>query len=345
MATSLLAHLYSHIKGSQEDVATLSLQYILSQSNKLNQSFTRLLSRALQIEIDGELNYTCQATGENKERPDIAGIDADGNEIILCEAKFYAGLTSNQPVSYLKRLKDENGLGLVFICPAVRKVTLWSKLVELCGNLPVEIIDDNCISVDGVRMAIMSWNDVVESLRFVASTEATEMLPDIYQLDGFCKMMDSEAFIPFSSEDFGPENAMREERYYQVIDAVFDRLMADEGIYTSAKGLRAAPYRNGYVRYICGKNWAFSISYDRPTWKQQGKEETPFWLTISDNEFSQPISIIRSFDRYPESFKGVINGMTALPLFAPTNVPLDDVAEEIKRQILEYFHNVEGILE
>jgi len=35
MANSLLAHLYSHIKGSQEDVATLSLQYILSNYEAL----------------------------------------------------------------------------------------------------------------------------------------------------------------------------------------------------------------------------------------------------------------------------------------------------------------------
>ncbi len=34
MAESLLAHLYSRIKGSQEDVATLSLQYIISSSAK-----------------------------------------------------------------------------------------------------------------------------------------------------------------------------------------------------------------------------------------------------------------------------------------------------------------------
>ena len=36
MANSLLAHLSSHIRGSQEDIATISLQYILSQSTILN---------------------------------------------------------------------------------------------------------------------------------------------------------------------------------------------------------------------------------------------------------------------------------------------------------------------
>ena len=40
MAYSLLAHLYPRIKGSQEDVATFSLGYILEQSDALNKTFT-----------------------------------------------------------------------------------------------------------------------------------------------------------------------------------------------------------------------------------------------------------------------------------------------------------------
>ena len=38
---ALLAHLYPHIRGSQEDIATLSLHYLLMQSPDLNAAFTR----------------------------------------------------------------------------------------------------------------------------------------------------------------------------------------------------------------------------------------------------------------------------------------------------------------
>jgi len=47
MAYSLLAHLYPRIKGSQEDVATFSLSYILEQSSELNRTFTRLIADKL----------------------------------------------------------------------------------------------------------------------------------------------------------------------------------------------------------------------------------------------------------------------------------------------------------
>lgn len=39
MAYSLLAHLYPHIRGSQEDIATYSLQYLLVQSKELNRAW------------------------------------------------------------------------------------------------------------------------------------------------------------------------------------------------------------------------------------------------------------------------------------------------------------------
>lgn len=104
MAESLLASLYTRIRGSQEDVATVSLQYILSSSAKLNAAYNRLLSDSLNLNIGADVRYSCQSIGEEKERPDMSGVDSEGNEIILCEMKFYAGLTDNQPNGYLDRL-------------------------------------------------------------------------------------------------------------------------------------------------------------------------------------------------------------------------------------------------
>lgn len=215
---ALLAHLYSHIRGSQEDVATYSLQYLLSSSDPLNQAFTQLVAEALHANLPATLNYTCQASGENQERPDVAGTDADGNEVLLCEAKFYAGLTENQPNAYLDRVMKKNGTGLVFICPAMRKHVLWSNLKELVEHRSVEVITDSCITVDGVHMSMITWAELISVLRRTAASVAVSYLSDVDQLESFCLQMDSEAFIPFSPEDMGPDVARREERYYQVVD-------------------------------------------------------------------------------------------------------------------------------
>ncbi len=341
MANSLLAHLYSHIKGSQEDVATLSLQYIVAQSPKLNREFTRLLSRALHENIETELNYVCQSVGENQERPDIAGVDASGKEHVLCEAKFYAGLTENQPNAYLDRLEKETASGLVFICPAARKVTLWSKLLDLCKERNVTAVDEFCVGIDKVRMSIVTWGEIINALRRVSASEAPEALPDIHQLDGFCRMMDSEAFIPFSSEDFGPINAVKEERHYQVLDTVFNLLIADKSLKSSAKGLKATAYRNGYVRYIRVMEHALSINYDRRLWRTPGSTETPFWVEIMDKNFKQPAEYRKAFSGYPETIKGNLNDGIALALMAPANATLDETAEALTRQIVTYIKKLE----
>lgn len=107
MAYSLLAHLYSRIRGSQEDVATIALQYLVSKSAELNKAFTKLLASRLDISLEEKLQYICQSVGDDNERPDMAGVDSNQCECILCEMKFYAGLTPNQPLGYLERLKKE----------------------------------------------------------------------------------------------------------------------------------------------------------------------------------------------------------------------------------------------
>ena len=348
MPQYLLAHLYPHIKGSQEDVATLTLQYIVSQPSELKAGFTRILENSLHASFGAELNYTCQSVGEQQERPDISGVDANGNEVVLCEAKFYAGLTDNQPNGYLDRLQKENGIGLVFICPCARKVTLWSKLLDLCKDRNIAKIEDAeyCISVDGIKMSIITWKDVVDSLRGIAATEKLDALHDIDQLDGFCKMMDQEAFIPYSAEDFGPINAIREERHYQVIDALYQMLNTDKTLNPDAKGLRATAYRNGYVIYLRILGYALSLYYDRKHWCAQGKEETPFWLCIQkqDTRWYQPEEFRKVFNGYPESKRDMFYKNIGLALIAPTNATLEEVAVELKKQVLKYISDLETAL-
>ena len=343
MARSLLAHMYSHIKGSQEDIATYSVEYIVSKSHKLNETFTGLLETALKAKIGESIHYSCQATGKQKERPDISGVNSEGKEVVLCEAKFYAGLTSNQPNAYINRLRDEGGIGLVFICPSARKELLWSTLKKLCAERIIEPVSDYCISVDGIRMSIITWGEIIETLRLTASAVDVSALSDIDQLDGFCKLMDDTAFIPFSDEDFGPENARKEERHYQVTDSVISHMLADKSLNASVKGLRATPYRQGYVRYISLLGHAISVNYDRPNWRNPSTEETPFWTVIYGKGFEQPDEYQRVFKKYPASYKGSINNAVALPLFAPTGSSLDEIAKDITDQIVKYIDAIDAL--
>lgn len=338
MAYSLLAHLYPYIKGSQEDIATYSLQYLLSNSPHLNTAFTKQMANYMDIELDESLQYLCQVTGESEEqeRPDMVGFDSNGKEVVLCEMKFYATLTSNQPGTYLQRLKKENGKGLMFVCPKARRTNLWAKLKELCKDMSMTTINEHCIDADGVRLAIITWGEIIDLLKQVASSVDVSFTPDVLQLEGYCNQLDSDAFIPFSSEDLSAETAKKGERYYQVVDEIIELLSADSNLETSRKGLKATGYRKGYTRSLYIDEFTVTINYDRDMWKNPKTIECPFWIAFRDHEWQQTEPICEKLKLFPEHHKEHFWNMTFLPLVPLQNATFSEVCEDIKEQISKY---------
>lgn len=337
MASSLLAHLLPHIRGSQEDIATYSLQYLLSQSKELNRAFTKRLFDVLHIGNNYDLQFICQATGKNeeKERPDMAGLDSRGNEKILLEMKFYASLTPNQPLTYLDRIESCNGEGLVFVCPYARQTNLWSKLIELCKGRNIEIIDERCVKVNGIKLAIMTWTEIIELLKQVSDFSAIRYSSDVAQLEGYCNQIDSDAFVPFTAEDLSAKMANKAERYYQVVDEVIELLCMDGKYQTSKKGLKATGYRKGYVRYLYINEQTISLNYDRDMWKNPDCEETPFWIAISQN-WKQSNKILEKLNAFQESKKQSNGKDIFLALEPLQNATFSEVCEDLKKQIENY---------
>lgn len=340
MSYSLLAHLYPHIKGSQEDIATFSLQYLLLHSKELNRAFTKRICNIMEINTDEVLQYICQSTGksEEKERPDMSAIDSNGDEVILCEMKFYATLTVNQPLTYLDRLQENGGKGLIFVCPEVRLTNLWYKLRELCSERNVEEVNQYCIKVDNIKLAIITWTEIVELLKQVASSTALDFSADVKQLEGYCNQLDSEAFIPFTAEDLSAEMANKADRYYQIIDEVIELLCADKSIKTSKKGLKATAYRKGYTRSLFIDDITITINYDRDMWKNPTTIETPFWIAVRDKEWDQPEAFMEIFKTFPEQCKQIFWGMVFLELTPIQEVTFAEVCEDIKKKIVEYIN-------
>ena len=328
MRKSLLGHLYTHIKGSAEDVATMSLQYLLTYYDSLRESFNDLLATKLCRKFDRNILYECQAVGDDLERPDMSGTDIDGNEIILCEMKFYAGLTSNQPLAYLRRLKDEKGVGLVFICP-----TLLGK----CGDENTEVLSEYCVSVNGINMAVLSWDEILLNLTQTANVKEKDSLADIEQLKGYCEQIESESFIPFREEDLGAYEAKKYERLMYIVDRVVDSLLVEKSVSASTKGLKATPNRHGYVRYMRINDFCVDFRLDLETWTDDRYIDTPYWISFRDTEWNTPESFIGCASGIPASRKCMWRkGHFSLAIEVPCGVVEDDVVKGIKKQILEY---------
>src|SRR5579872_3116806 len=83
-----------------EDVATDALAYVLESSDAALRGMIKLL-RGIIPDFPPLRFKTQQAEGAM--RPDMWGF-ADAEPRVFVENKFWAGLTDNQPLTYLKRL-------------------------------------------------------------------------------------------------------------------------------------------------------------------------------------------------------------------------------------------------
>ncbi|MBE6020966.1 MAG: hypothetical protein E7228_04370 [Clostridiales bacterium] len=342
MAKSLLAHLYTHIRGSQEDIATLSLQYILSQSEVLRDKFNDTIGKRLNVDLSDVHKYYCQVTGDDKERPDMAGVGSSGDEIVLCEAKFYAGLTQNQPVTYLKRLEKRNGKGLIFICPRARITPLWGELIKLCKDQNVNEIDKYCIKVNGLFMAIITWQDILYELRNAAVSIAKESLSDLEQLIGYCEEVDMDAFIPFNEEELQAITARKQRRYSQVILEVCELLRRKED-YSTSNATRSS-YNGGFEYRMMINDHKIMIAYDENLWLSSYSIETPFWLAVTDKNTVQDDALLSKLKAVPEKMiDDKVWGIAYLALQPLPESTLDKVAEDIVDQIISYMKLCEVI--
>jgi len=264
----------------------------------------------------------------------------NGNEVILCEMKFYASLTANQPLSYLKRLKNNGGQGLVFVCPVARRTSLWAKLIDVCNQSEMQEIHSFCVSVEGIKMAILTWSEIIELLKKTAGVAAVQYITDITQLEGYCNQLDSEAFIPFSAVDLSADTAKKAERYYQIVDEVIELIHADKTCNSSKNRLKASAYRKGYTRSLYVDNLTITLNYDRDLWKSPTSIETPFWIGIRNTEWQQTSDISEILKCLPDHYKENFWGITFIALEPLQNATFPEVCEAMKNTILNYLRMI-----
>ena len=246
---SLLGQFYNRIKGSQEDVASEGLAYILQNSKSARNALHKIIKLDSGLDFDN-INYTTQNIGEKLERTDISGYNIDNKEVIIIEAKFWASLTDNQPLTYLERL-SENSI-LVFACPTLRVRPVFDEVKKRIFD-DKQKYESNPNShfiklANNKNIVIKTWNEILGTIRLQLIQDNDQYLSDIDQIIGFCETVDSNSFLPFQSKDFSPSNAKRINSFYDIADKVIDELKKRELADTT--NLNATPQKYGYTRYF-----------------------------------------------------------------------------------------------
>lgn len=121
-----------------EDVATDALAFILRSSESARTGMMKLL-RGISADIPG-LHFRTQQT-EGSIRLDMWGIDEIEPRVFV-ENKFWAGLTDNQPIAYLKQLaKYTQPTILLLVVPEAREQTVWRELIRRLEGAGISATD------------------------------------------------------------------------------------------------------------------------------------------------------------------------------------------------------------
>jgi hypothetical protein len=289
-APGMFGYLVTRLAAHPENVATDAMHYVLSTSPAVARALEDHLRRV--AELPAGLHFDVQANGDDGSIPDLAGIADDGSTPLLVEAKFYAGLTANQPVAYLGRLPiDRPGL-LLFVVPATRLELLWTEVLTRAGlTAPDGGGDFRQVPVNGQHvLGMTSWRSLLAVLADAATAAGDRAATaNLDQLRGLCDRMDSQAFHPVAPEELSGSVAVRLQQYLELINKSVDRLIAG-GVATSGSsdfrrgGLRAGVQWWGRYFGVSGVSCLLRISTG--PWARD--RATPLWLQIGYNSNPSP---------------------------------------------------------
>ena len=351
---TLLAQLSAKAPGMRfsqtEDIAVEALGHILSNSSPARQAVEDLLE-SHGAKIEPITRVQTQVRGDAGERPDLSGTDQHGVECLLIEAKFWAGLTENQPVEYLSRLESNAPSALLLVAPAARFESLQAELRRRIQDAKTlkfqegQRSDGVWVSQvgEGVSLLMTSWEVLLGRLSAQVNA-AGDMAGgnDIEQLRGLTQREDSEAFLPLRPGQLGPDLPRLMLHLNQLVDDAVEHARTTEWL--SVEGMLRTPQRDGYLRYFRLGGVLMWLAVSFKYWSLY--RETPIWLGFQRAAWGttpeETDSILQRLDPlWEESPPGYIDEVDSIPVMLPTGVEY----EAVLNSVVERLKYVAGLLD
>ena len=348
---NLLTHLAWKLSSRHEDIAVEALGFILRSAS----------ARRVLVELareggadQGEIaSVLTQVGGQEQTRPDLVCYDQQGNETLIIEAKFWAGLTSNQPNAYLKRLPVQKVL--LFIAPTSRLETLWNELCRLArvdkkqsAYVKTEFRSTRTnMDVSGDKhLMLVSWTSLLDRM---ANFGETDMLNEIGQLAGFVRRIDESGFPPLRMKELAPEIPRRLRGFRQLVDDATNRAVNDGSL--DINNLKVAARDTGYGRYVRVKGAGAWFGIDSDRWARGSYPDTPIWLQFTqwDGDTSIPLDRTRkalepfTLSDPPECYDDVDE--VVVPLSLPVGVEYESVLESVVCKIQQVAKMIQEVNE
>ncbi len=288
MSPTLLADLAVMMSSSPEDVATRALDLLLQRSPSARGSVDRLLNEWRGRTGPPVARWVSQVAGRDDARTDLQGYDEKEQVLAILENKFLAGLTANQPTTYLGRLSDPDGI-LVFVAPSTRLELLTHELGLRLREAEERAADfgrvgDSHVThlLSGRTLAVTSWSALLRSIGAVMeAAEEYDNLADMRQLQGLAGKMEKEGFRPFTVGDLTGDSPRLVLRMCDLVDGAVQQLLTRP--FANKKNLKASAGQGWYGHYV--RIHGFGCQLIMTAWRWSANGVSPVWLRVSTSDW------------------------------------------------------------
>jgi hypothetical protein len=288
MSTVLSHIVQKNLSHQYENTATEALVFML-RNKSAHKALMKLL-RGIAPDLPS-LHFRTQAGGTDGTCPDIEGFDGTTPRVFM-ENKFWAGLTDNQPVGYLKRLaKHAQPSVLLVVVPEARIETMWRELLRRIGEVKDKATNRNTAKSSirsiatkkGPVLALTSWDTLLLEIEKELKDESAKN--DLSQLRALCHAV-NQPFVPMSKEQLTDQ---RSPALVLQLSAIVERavkIACEKGILSIGSNKRSSlkpAHTWGQIgRYLVfpkpGRAGAW-LGTVFTLWRSHGS--TPLWLIFS----------------------------------------------------------------
>jgi hypothetical protein len=289
--TSLLGQLSLRLSVHPENIATEALTIVLKQSRTASLAFRQFVGLT-GVCLPESISFEAQQGGLDRAIPDLTCVDNNGRKRAVIENKFWAGLTENQPITYIRELSHSEPAVVLFVVPDARRAIIWTELLARCSAAGLQLTGTTqspAITFAHINplhcLAITSWQNLLDALNSaVVSSRDVAASNDIGQLRGLCNAIDSEAFLPLRPDELS--NVELPRRVINLADVAFEIVQSCEARnYCDRKGLKETNgrYTSGtYLRFGSYGSW---FGLHLRLWK--AFEISPLWFEFSNNDYGK----------------------------------------------------------
>lgn len=317
MSKSLLSHIAGNFISEYENVANSSISYLLNEYQSARNALASILG------IDSvPAYYVTELSTKSNGRPDVTGLDLNGSKSIIIEGKFWANLTDNQPVNYLKELA-ENGK-LLFLAPDKRVSSLTIEVARRTNGA-------------NEKVEVCSWSKFLTLVEAENNKESynASLASDLTQFKELCLRMDVAGMPPLSASDLSPIHGKVCYHFLGVIDECKPILKNWE--HSDFKKMKTSSSKGEYGFYFKGLDFGCYLAFSDHYWFSK-LSQTPIWLYIYDSSWAKSKQIFHymkifssnhTYDSKDYSLYGIIlqEGMDKLEV-------IQHITNEVKNILL-----------